>query len=186
MSSARDDLIEPYPIPFPPAEFHPYDPNAAVVADRVARLITASFPDGSVEHIGSTSVPNCGGKGVIDLLLVYPPGRLEEAKQALASLGFQRDPRPGIFSEDRPMRIGSIRYYNVRYRLHVHVIVADSPEARRLRVVCRALRDDAALVEEYTRLKRTLIERGTTEGPEYSNAKSDFIQRVLTSYDAGV
>lgn len=185
MSAGTDDAIEPYPIPFPPAEFHPYDPNSAVVARRVSRMITSRFPEGGVEHIGSTAVPNCGGKGVIDLLFVYPPGRLEAAKQALASLGFQRDPRPGIFSEDRPMRIGSVLYRGIRYRLHVHVIAANSPEARRLQIVCAALRADPALVEEYSRLKRALIERGTVVGPEYSEAKSDFIQRVLARHDPG-
>jgi GrpB-like predicted nucleotidyltransferase (UPF0157 family) len=185
MSAVTDDTIEPYPIPFPPAAFHPYDPNSAVVAGRVSRLITSGFPEGAVEHIGSTAVPDCGGKGVIDLLLMYPAGRLEAAKHALASLGFQRDPRPGIFSEERPMRIGSVRHHDVRYRLHVHVIAADSPEARRLQIVCDALRDDPALVQEYSQLKQALIERGTTDGPEYSEAKSDFIRRVLARHGPG-
>ena len=40
-----------------------------------------------VEHIGSTSVPGCAGKGIIDLMVLYPVGGLEHARQVLDSLG---------------------------------------------------------------------------------------------------
>jgi GrpB-like predicted nucleotidyltransferase (UPF0157 family) len=40
--------------------------------------------------VGSTSVPGCAGKGVIDLMVVYPPGHLDDTKAVLADLGFQR------------------------------------------------------------------------------------------------
>jgi GrpB-like predicted nucleotidyltransferase (UPF0157 family) len=43
-------------------------------------MITSRFPALTVEHVGSTSVPGCSGKGVIDLMVVYPPGLLKDTK----------------------------------------------------------------------------------------------------------
>src|SRR5262245_61747455 len=63
-------LIGPYAELAPVCQ--PHDPRTAVVAQRVAEMITARLPAVSVEHIGSTAVPGCAGKGVVDLLLVYP------------------------------------------------------------------------------------------------------------------
>ena len=51
-----------------------YDHRAAEVAQRVATSIQIHLPGVTVEHIGSTSVPGCAGKGIVDLMLVYPDG----------------------------------------------------------------------------------------------------------------
>ena len=37
----------------------------------------------------STAVPNCAGKGVIDLMLVYASGELTRTAAAVDALGFQ-------------------------------------------------------------------------------------------------
>ena len=57
-----------------PAVCHDYDPRVPAVARRTASLITSRFPVLTVEHVGSTSISGCAGKGVIDLMVVYPPG----------------------------------------------------------------------------------------------------------------
>ncbi len=85
-------VIEPY---FRlPAACHDYDPRSAEVASRLSLMITQRQPLVAVEHIGSSSVPGCAGKGNIDLMLLYSPGNLAEAKQVLADLGFQRQLTP--------------------------------------------------------------------------------------------
>jgi GrpB-like predicted nucleotidyltransferase (UPF0157 family) len=50
-----------------PAACLPYDPRAQEVACKVARMINHQLPDFTVDHVGSTAVPGCAGKGVIDL-----------------------------------------------------------------------------------------------------------------------
>lgn len=71
-----------------PAEFRAYDP----VVMEVARLLGDAIQDGEprlqVEHIGSTSVPDCGGKGIIDLAILYPEGLLACARTVLDGPGF--------------------------------------------------------------------------------------------------
>ena len=73
-----------------PASYHPHDPDAFAVARLLADAIRGSGPGLAVEHVGSTSVAGCAGKGVIDLMVLYPPGLLPLAKGVLDGMGFQR------------------------------------------------------------------------------------------------
>ena len=85
---------------------HDYDRRTAEVAQRVAASIRSHLPGVLVEHIGSTCVLGCAGKGIVDLMLVYPEGQLAAARDVLDALGFQRQTTRDPFPEDRPMRHG--------------------------------------------------------------------------------
>ena len=51
-----------------PAVCRDYNPRAAGVAAQIAGLVAAHLPHVAVEHVGSTSVPGCAGKGIVDLM----------------------------------------------------------------------------------------------------------------------
>jgi len=51
----------------PVAVCRDYDPRTPEVAQLVRELIVSQQPTVSVEHIGSTAVEGCAGKGIIDL-----------------------------------------------------------------------------------------------------------------------
>ncbi len=162
-----------------PAVCRQSDPRCAVVAREVAQLIASEVPDCVVEHIGSTSVPGLAGKGVVDLMLLYPPGRLSAARDALDRLGFQRQTGPDPFPEERPMRIGSFVFNGERFLLHVHVIAAEAPEAVGLRAFRDRLQSDAVLREQYAARKRAILADGITDSLEYCYRKGGFVEDVL-------
>ena len=166
--------IEPYQRQ--PASYQDYDPAAPEVARLLADAIMAVELALSVEHVGSTAVPGCGGKGVIDLMVLYPPGRLEDAKAALSRLGFQRQDSPDPFPEDRPMRTGAVRHGGKLYRVHAHVLSADADEARELRAFRDRLRTDAEFRAEYEACKRGILAGGTTDSLQYTYRKGEFIR----------
>jgi GrpB-like predicted nucleotidyltransferase (UPF0157 family) len=118
-----------------------------------------------VEHVGSTSVPGCAGKGIVDLLLVYRDGQLADARDLLDALGFQRQTGRDPFPEERPMRVGSLVHGETAFNLHVHVIAASSPEAQELRGFRDRLRADAALVAAYVAAKSARHERSIKASP---------------------
>src|SRR5437899_3256428 len=89
-----------------PAEFVAYDPEVAEVAGLLRGAIQSGEARVRVEHIGSTSVPGCGGKGIVDLAVLYPEGLLARARDVLDGLGFQKQDGPEPFPESRPMRVG--------------------------------------------------------------------------------
>jgi GrpB-like predicted nucleotidyltransferase (UPF0157 family) len=158
-----------------------YDPAFPAVAERVATLIASKVADVLTEHIGSTSVPGCRGKGIIDLAVLYPPGRLEAAKQALAVLGFQRQTTRDPFLEDRPMRTGSLDFAGRIYRLHAHVIALGSTEDAELRAFRDRLRADPQLIDAYVARKREIIAAGVTDSVDYCIAKGGFVQDCLAA-----
>ena len=126
-----------------PATCNDHDPRAIQVAEQVGSPDRVTSPGIVVEHVGSTAVPGCAGKGVVDLMVLYPPGQLPEVRDGLDALGFQRQTGRDPFPEERPMRIGSIEYDGTRFRLHVHVIASDSPKSWSCGpsgIVCGAIR----------------------------------------------
>jgi putative acetyltransferase len=156
-----------------------YDGRTAEVAHRVATLIQSHLPCGIVEHFGSTSVPGCAGKGIVDLMLMYPEGQLAAARDVLDALGFQRQTNRDPFPEDRPMRTGSVVYDGTTFLLHVHVIAASSPEAGELRRFRDRLRADPDLVASYVAAKKAILGSGVTDSVDYCIRKSQFVQQAL-------
>ena len=156
-----------------------YDPGAIDVAARAAALIEGAAPWTEVEHIGSTAIPGCAGKGIIDLMVMYPPGKLEATREAIDALGFQHQMVGHIFPEERPMRIGAIQYAGKRYRLHVHLIDLNSPEKETLRRFRDVLRADPALRDAYQAKKRTILQLGVRDPKDYTYAKREFITSVI-------
>src|SRR5207249_2077088 len=109
-----------------------YNSQAPEVAHFLAQMIREVVPWVIVEHVGSTAIPNCAGKGVIDLMISFAnEHELSNINDALVSLGYQHhqhhancDP----LSQNRLLRTGSIQYKGKRYRIHVHVIPLSHPE----------------------------------------------------------
>jgi GrpB-like predicted nucleotidyltransferase (UPF0157 family) len=161
-----------------PAQCHEYDPRAPRIAEALMAAIREAAPALRLEHVGSTAVPECDGKGIIDLLVLYPSGALEVAKKALADLGYQRQTSGNPFPEDRPMRTGTVLYEGARFRVHAHVVVESSPEAASLIAFRDRLRGDPKLLADYVARKRAIIGSGITQTGDYSNAKSTFIRRA--------
>src|SRR5262245_2917752 len=102
------------------AEFRAYNPEAGEVASKVVGVIQNIEPALRVEHIGSTSVPGCGGKGIIDLAVLYPEGLLARARSVLDEMGFQKQGGPEPFPEERPMRLGCVEHAGRRFQIHAH------------------------------------------------------------------
>jgi len=157
-----------------PVACYAYDPRAPDVARRVAQMITTRLPMLRVDHVGSTSVPGCAGKGIVDLVVIYPDGALEQAKRVLDDLGFQHQQAGHMFPETRPMRIGALRYDGDMFRIHAHVLSEHSPEIDSMRAFRDRLRGDPQLMAGYVARKYAIISAGVSEPAEYTRLKSEF------------
>ncbi len=176
-------IIGPYPAGVL-AACREYDRRAPDVAGLVAALIRRSLGSVSVEHVGSTAVPGCPGKGVVDLLIPYRDAdELAAIRRVLDDLGFQRQRSSTPFPEGRPMRIGALDHDGATFLLHVHVVRANSPEAPELRAFRDRLRADPALVMNYVAHKRAIIGGGIVNGGGYSRAKGAFIQTIVGRHE---
>ena len=138
-------------LPYSPtrAEFRAYDPDVREVARLIRGAIQSVEPRLQVEHVGSTSVPGCGGKGIIDLAILYPEELLTSAKAVLDGLGFQRQGGPEPFPENRPMRVGCVEYRGRPFRVHAHVIALGSKEHDEMVWFRETLSRDSELRQSY-------------------------------------
>ena len=157
------------------------DANAAApeVARRVAELIAKQRPGAVAEHVGSSAVPGLAGKGTVDLLLPTPPEEIPAVTEDLLALGFQRQAVSTAFPPTRPMLQGIIRHGDTSFRVHVHVVPADSPEVAALRGFRDALLADPGLRREYEQLKRAIVASGTVDSVAFSKAKHAWIVAAL-------
>jgi GrpB-like predicted nucleotidyltransferase (UPF0157 family) len=163
------------------ARYIPYDSASPHAASLIVKKIQESCSDVKAEHIGSTAVPGCAGKGIIDLLVLYHVGMLVLARTGLDRMGFQRQRGPEPFPESRPMRVGSVEHLGRRYGVHVHVIEQGSDEAHNLLKFRDLLRANESLRRAYEMEKRAILARGVSKSNEYSDAKGEFIHRVLAA-----
>jgi GrpB-like predicted nucleotidyltransferase (UPF0157 family) len=162
-----------------PVACHPYDSQAPEVARILRDLIRGVLPDVEVEHVGSTSVSGCAGKGYIDLMVLYSDGALEATKAGLAALGYQPQTSRDPFPEERPMRVGSFVFGGKKYSIHAHVIAMNSPEVEEFRRFREMLKADARLLEEYVVVKRRILAAGVSDSVEYAVNKGVFVEGVL-------
>src|SRR5262245_22115226 len=175
-------MIREY-VTIPPA-FCGYDPAVTVVAEELISAIGAPDHRLRVEHVGSSSVPGCGGKGYVDLLVMYPDGLLDVAKKVLADLGFQPQSGRDPFPEERPMRVGSVERAGRRFPVHAHVVASSAPEVGEFLRFRDRLRSDPALQRAYEAEKQRILAGGVLDGVDYAEKKSPFVQGVLAGGSA--
>src|SRR5688572_15693756 len=119
----------------------PYDPRAPHVATLISGLIVEQLGTVTVEHIGSTAVPGCDGKGIVDLMIVIEPNERTQVVDHLLSLGFQSQSGGFRHPAERPMLEGAIQFDGEGFRIHLHIVPSDSEEpgvVRRFRDRLRA------------------------------------------------
>lgn len=174
-------------LPYLPAEaeFRAYDYGFTEVAQVLRSEIQGAEPRLQVEHIGSTSVPGCSGKGMVDLAILYPEGLLARAREVLDGLGFQRQGGPEPFPEERPMRVGTVEHAGRRFGIHAHVIALGSEEHRELVWFRERLRGDPALRRAYEERKQAILAAGIRDSIAYCKAKGSFITDVLKERPPG-
>jgi GrpB-like predicted nucleotidyltransferase (UPF0157 family) len=162
------------------AIFADYDPRAPQVAQLLKDAMEQREPRIIVDHIGSTAVPGCRGKGVIDLAVTYAAGDLEFAKAVLDALGFQKQTGREPFPETRPMRKAAVFALGGNFRVHAHVIERNGAEHRELLGFRDALRCDPELRNAYEKTKEQILAGGITDSLDYSKAKGSFITATLS------
>ena len=138
--------------------------------------LLAPWLAGPVEHVGSTAVPGLPAKPIIDMLA---PVRSLPAARAAVPLLARRD---WMFWPEDPA--GAYRLWFLRpapaKRTHqLQVIRRDDPHAVALLAFRDTLRADGRLRKEYAELKEELARKHAGNRNAYTNAKGDFVTRVL-------
>jgi GrpB-like predicted nucleotidyltransferase (UPF0157 family) len=170
-------IILPYPRQ--PVEYQDYDPRAPIVAQMVSDLIEQQLGAVKIEHIGSTAVPDCAGRGAIDLMLLYDREPIDLILSTLDTLGFQWVQRTNALPDEWPKGAGAVEHDGSIFRIHLHVLPFDHPSVKERIAFRNRLRIDPALRAEYMRHKQSILDSGITDPIAYTATKGDFVSRVM-------
>ena len=162
-----------------PIRLVPYDPAwPSRFAAEATALETAigNYASGGVHHVGSTAVPGLDAKPIIDILVgVDDLAASRAAFDPLAELGYRYAPyradQMHWFCKPHPSR----RTH------HLHLVPADSSRFREELAFRDRLRSDPAVADKYAALKYDLAERFADDREAYTEAKGEFIRRVLAN-----
>jgi len=145
-----------------------YDPEWPLLFQRIRNRLCNVLPTARIEHIGSTAVPGCEAKPIIDVSVGLTPGSV-----------LRRDEARSIGLEFLAIRPDSVKFAlsdkRGRHLAYVHMRHLDSePELRDLRFR-DFLRAHPDTVREYVKVKR-LAAAATKIRRDYTNAKAPFIE----------
>ena len=165
-----------------PIEVVDYDPSwpAQFEAERaLLQKVLTPWLVGAIEHIGSTAVPTLAAKPTIKIMTPVQTLVVSRAAiKAVCAAGYVYYPYKADvmhwFCKPSPER----RTH------HLHRVPIGSPLWQQRLAFRNALRTSAALVAEYAALKRQLAEKFRDDRDAYTEAKTPFIQRVLSEFKA--
>jgi len=161
-----------------------YDPEWPRLFEEERRRLRAALPgDGSIEHMGSTSVPGLGAKPIIDIMVgVAGEAEAHRFQRLLEPAGYlDITPEPGETEWFYCLGRGTRELY-----YHVHLVVEGSRHWRRQLAFRDQLRADPYLAAEYDELKRRLADIHGEDREGYTEAKTEFITRVLRKIDSAL
>jgi GrpB-like predicted nucleotidyltransferase (UPF0157 family) len=143
----------------------------------------ADIPYISIEHVGSTSVPNLIAKPILDIDVIVPRSQVEPAIAALTTptAGYHYVGTLEIEDRHSLRLLASHAYTASGTKLpsrNLYVIVEGCLQLRNHLGVRDVLRKDEALREEYGRVKVDLLNSGV-DLDEYVAGKSGVLQRIL-------
>ena len=139
---------------------------------RLAGKLGASL---EFHHIGSTAVPNLGGKNVIDILaLTKRKSHADVIVKKLESLGYELDKKAGGRG-----RIFLTRYGSNEAPIHLHLAWKSSDGYKDLLLFRDYLRKHPGEARRYYSLKRSLAKRAKYVRKRYTKMKASYIKSVL-------
>jgi GrpB-like predicted nucleotidyltransferase (UPF0157 family) len=128
-------------------------------------------------HIGSTSIPDLGGKEVIDILLTVDSNYLNEAKNNLLNLDYQHNLNLSFgnrefFSKDKEKNKDNIR-------IHLHLTYDNSDAHKKAVLFKKYLLNDKKLIIEYQQLKTKAMKKAQGDYKIYRQIKNKYIEKLI-------
>lgn len=153
-----------------------YDPQWKIEFEEIKNNISTKLQDLvlSIEHVGSTSIPDLPAKPIIDIdVIISSRIILPNVISKLAELGYVHEGNLGIAGREAFMWPTSKRH-------HLHVCSVETPNLHNHLIFRDYLRSHSQERIDYGLLKKGLAQRFKNNMDAYGEAKSQFIQEVLT------
>jgi GrpB-like predicted nucleotidyltransferase (UPF0157 family) len=156
-----------------------YDPLWPAKFEAERELLQAALVEwlaGPIEHFGSTAIPGIPAKPVIDIMAaVHSLEASRPAINALAEAGY-------VYFPYRPDIMHWFCKPSAAFRTHhLHLVPLGSQRWIECLAFRAAIRGDESLAAEYAALKRQLAKKFAFDREAYTDGKTPFVERVLSS-----
>ncbi|MCL5784847.1 MAG: GrpB family protein [Patescibacteria group bacterium] len=159
--------------------FKPYDPAFPKLFELEKNRIRKILGENDlIEHIGSTSVPGLGGKGIIDICIATNKKNLKAVSKKIQEIGYEFGPKGG--SAERLFHKISLKDENKKLRIyHVHLTFKESQEWDNVIVFRGYLRTHPEEVKKYSEIKKIAAEKANENREVYIKIKSPLIDEMV-------
>ncbi len=134
------------------------------------------FPYADIEHIGSTAVPNLGGKGIIDIAISVPKNKASRTSLVLQQAGYEFRSKGG--DKERKFFQRSIKQNGRERRIHVHLTDSNSKSWKKAIALRDYLRKHAEAAIEYAKIKKEAAAHAKGSGKRYMKHKKEFLRKL--------
>ena len=154
---------------------HKSDSTAAQLFTEASDTIHSMIEDAEIHHVGSTSVDELGGKGIIDILVAIPNWQhKDEVVQKFKDIGYEhihKEVNNRIFMS----RVGDTKKNDV----HIHLTYIGSSEYESLLTFRDYLRNNPDEAKRYAELKREWLKSASGDRKKYTSSKNIYISEIL-------
>lgn len=138
--------------------YHPYHKYYSRRAQDEISKVSKLLPTSKIEHFGSTSIPNVGGKGIIDIYVAVPKKDLKLASAKIQKSGYEFKTSGGIPNE-RLFHQKTELYGNKRKQsFHLHLTYFGNMNWEKSIAFRDFLRKSPQLANEYSEIKHKAVE----------------------------
>lgn len=130
-----------------------------------------------IEHIGSTSIPDLGGKGIIDIAIATRREDMETASKELQELGYEF--RPSFSTADRLYFVIYLPDLDEgKRRYHIHLTYPESQDWKGFIEFRDYLRTHPEAVQEYAEIKKQAAIEANQVGTHYRKLKEPIFEKI--------
>jgi len=153
--------------------FRKYKNSYSQLFEKEKKRLLRILGNVKIEHIGSTSVPNLGGKGIVDILVGVNKNEIDKFYNKLTSSKYISMPNASDKS-----RFSFKKDYGLffRRRVHIHLTWTNSKTWKETLNFKKNLIKSKNLKEKYSNLKKEAVKIANGDGEIYRKLKKDFIK----------
>ena len=130
----------------------------------------------NIYHIGSTAVPGMGGKGIIDVQLSCPKGRVLSTKGKLEKNGYH--PKTWAHPTERFFFWKDYKYAGKERRVHIQLTCKGSRAEKEHLAFAQCLRTNKTAFDKYYAIKQKASRLAKGEKKVYRKTKQGLIYRL--------
>jgi GrpB-like predicted nucleotidyltransferase (UPF0157 family) len=165
---------------FEPYKFRKYNKDFSKLFEKEKlNLIRLMGNNVKIEHIGSTAVPNLGGKGILDILIGAEKKQIPKIKSLLIKNNYLFRPKGG--TKKRLFFRKDYYYDNKLIRYHIHLTFLTSNVWKHDLFVRDFLIKNKKIAREYENIKKQGIQLSKGSGKIYKKHKHHFLQNLINN-----